>query len=136
MLKRNKPLKRNAAGTLKRRTPIRRVSLKRASQIREYSKLRATYLELHPICEVWCRENGWQWISGNEYVSQLSERVTGDWLISILHAPRATEIHHVNKRRGAMLNDETHWLAVCRRNHDRIENDKAWARREVYLLNF
>ncbi len=57
-------------------------------------------------------------------------------LIERLGAPRSTEIHHTNKRRGEMLNDETHWLAVCRANHERIENDKAWARRAGFLLNF
>ncbi len=53
-----------------------------------------------------------------------------------IQAPSATEIHHQAKRRGKMLNDERYWLAVCRKNHERIEADKAWARREGYLLNF
>lgn len=64
-----------------------------------------------------------------------SGTVSGSELIG-LGAPAATEIHHVAKRRGKMLLDENHWLAVCRANHERIENDKAWARREGFLLNF
>ena len=35
-----------------RRTPIRKVSKKRAAQLREYSKLRKVFMEHHPICEV------------------------------------------------------------------------------------
>jgi len=51
-------------------------------------------------------------------------------------APRATEIHHMNKRRGKMLLDESFWLAVCRDNHERIELNKAWAREHGFLLTF
>jgi hypothetical protein len=53
-----------------------------------------------------------------------------------LDAPRATEIHHMNKRRGKMLLDESFWLAVCRKNHERIEQNKKWAREQGFLLNF
>lgn len=34
-----------------RRTPLRRVSPKRARENREYAKVRARYMEEHPICE-------------------------------------------------------------------------------------
>jgi hypothetical protein len=37
-----------------KRTPIRRVSVKRAAQLRQYSSQRTTYLKAHPICHV-CR---------------------------------------------------------------------------------
>lgn len=35
-----------------------------------------------------------------------------------------------------MLLDENFWLAVCRANHERIENNKTWAREQGFLLNF
>jgi hypothetical protein len=50
--------------------------------------------------------------------------------------PLATQVHHRNKRRGADLLDQTEWLAVSASAHHRIENDKAWARAQGYLLNF
>lgn len=35
-----------------------------------------------------------------------------------------------------MLLDENFWLAVCRKNHERIESNKNWAREQGFLLNF
>lgn len=124
---------------LRRSKPIRKVSLKRARQLREYSARRTYYLREHPVCEVWLREHQWFW-NRTHYSKQISTHMiihcTPAELIERYHAPSATEIHHTNKRRGAMLNDERHWLAVCRENHQRIENDKSWARANGFLLNF
>lgn len=119
---------------LRRSKPIRKVSLKRARQLREYSARRTYYLREHPICEVWLKENGWR--QTDEIFSKGPICASYNGLITIWSAPTATEIHHTNKRRGAMLNDERYWLAVCRENHERIENDKAWARANGFLLNF
>lgn len=124
-----------------RRSPLRRVSKKRAVQLREYSTRRERYLVANPICEVWLRENGWQ-KTGTAFEFEKASPVGPPIVLSALqlvrafNAPRSIEIHHVNKRRGDMLNDETHWLAVSRKNHERIEENKAWARREGFLLNF
>lgn len=122
-----------------KRTPIRRVSVKRAAELDEYRKRRPIFLREHPICEVWLKENGWKWEAPRCYVRNGETMVIfkkAEDLLLNHKAARSDQIHHVNKRRGAMLNDERHWLAVCRKNHERIENDKAWARREGYLLNF
>lgn len=70
------------------------------------------------------------------YERKDGETCTAYWIFRKFAAPCATEIHHKAKRRGKMLLDENFWLAVCRENHERIEADKAWARREGYLLNF
>lgn len=137
MIQRRSPLRRGTASL--KRTPIRRVSTKRAKQLREYATRRDRYLAENPICEVWLRENGWQKKGAGLYektVGAVTVEIAADALSENVHAPASAEIHHVNKRRGAMLNDENHWLAVCRKNHERIENDKAWARREGFLLNF
>ena len=143
MLRRS-PLRRGTASL--KRTPIRRVSTKRAAQLREYSTRREAYLARNPVCEVWLRENNWRvakigpmgvvWyeratIQGIDVVEVNATILFQNW-----RAPVSTEIHHTNKRRGEMLNDEIHWLAVCHANHERIENNKAWARREGFLLNF
>lgn len=124
---------------LRRSKPIRKVSTKRAAQLRDYAKLRQAYLAAHPICEVWLRENKWsQHPTNPEIWQQTTGTLKQSTKFSLIAsgAPEATEIHHTNKRRGAMLNDQTHWLAVCRENHERIENNKAWARANGYLLNF
>jgi hypothetical protein len=44
-----------------KRTPIRRVSVKRAAQLKQYAIQRTAYLKAHPICEV-CR---------NEYSTEI-----------------------------------------------------------------
>jgi hypothetical protein len=124
---------------LRRKTRLRSESPKRRAQRQDYTKLRRQYLADNPICEVWLRENGWQKIARHIY-----EKQTGHFtftrgpngLTEENKAPAATEIHHMNKRHGTRLCDTTHFLAVCRANHDRIENNKAWARREGFLLNF
>ena len=35
-----------------KRTPLRRVSIKRQKELREYAKIRKEYLAAHPTCEV------------------------------------------------------------------------------------
>jgi len=147
-MKRNAPLLRRTP--LRRsnkpiaRSPIRRVSKKRSGQLREYSKRRAIFLALHPVCEVWCAENWWEWIPappgcgpwyrrvGDESGSAVNDNV----LLNNHGAPRADQVHHKNKRRGEMLLDEAFWLAVCDEKHKRIENNLAWARERGFSLNF
>lgn len=126
----------------RRSKPIRKVSTKRARQLREYSARRIYFLRENPICQVWLRENGWALIRPGIYTRMVRPftfvQKTATDLLDDPHfnAPLATEVHHVAKRRGAMLNDERHWLAVCRHNHERIEQNKSWARANGYLTNF
>ena len=96
-------------GTLKR-SPLRRVSKKRAKENRLYNVLRTEYLQLHTNCKV-CENQG--------------------------HVPvrKATEIHHMNKRFGSRLNDMTMWLPVCHACHMAIEADKKNAREVGYLMD-
>lgn len=115
---------------LKRRSkPIRQVSVKRSAQLREYFVARDRYLKDHPICMVWLAENGF---ANFRAVLDCSSVTT----FRAMGAPMATEVHHANKRTGARLLDETHWMAVCRANHNRIENNKSWARANGFLLHF
>lgn len=104
-----------------KRTPIRRVSKKRAKQLREYTKLRNEFLALHPICQVWLKENG---------IEETTENV---FLLMLRNAPASTEIHHMNRRNGARLNDESEWLAVCRGCHQWIHNNPRAARAAGWL---
>ena len=117
---------------------IRSVSVKRAAELKLYAERRKIYLAAHPVDAVWCRERHIMWLAPCSYQDckpLTSGTVPGSHLIG-LGAPRATEVHHMNKRRGKMLLDENYWMAVSQANHERIEQHKAWARREGYLLNF
>ncbi len=84
---------------------IRKRSLKRAAQEREYAKLRKVYLFTHPTCEVGgC-------------------------------GCQATEIHHRKGRIGDLLTDETYFLAVCRSHHNYIELHPEEAKEKGYSLS-
>ena len=75
---------------LLRKTPLRRVSRKRARELRTYSGLRRDFLATHPRCEI-ARKG--------------------------ICTGQAQDVHHVH-RRGLHLNDVGTWLAVCRCCHD------------------
>lgn len=81
---------------------IRKVSIKRAAQNKEYSKLRLNYFKNHPICEVG------------------------------LCGRYATDIHHIAGRIGNNLTDITNFLAVCRQHHCQIEENPIWAKEKGY----
>ncbi len=136
----------------KPRRPLPRVTKKRAKQLREYSKEIEVFLFLNPICGVWLKENGWaKGAAPREYkrehslfprtkaVPELSHwnwsSATADALLYVGALP-SEEVHHIAKRRGAMLNEQKYWLAVSKKNHERIEQNKSWARANGFLLNF
>jgi len=118
--------------------------------VRAYAIARRRYLADHPICEVWCREHGLRWYEPRTYqriddgpdggiITDLELRIHRSVMAARGiggYAPEATEVHHMAKRRGARLLDESQWLAVCRANHERIESNKAWARASGWLRDF
>ena len=89
-----------------RRTPLRRVSKKRADALKVYRVNKWDYLEVTPICEV-CKQNE----------------------ATDIH-------HKLPLGRGGKLNDKTIFLAVCRACHDKIHHDPKWAEQEGYLLRW
>ena len=89
-----------------RRTPLKRVSDKRAKQLRAYSKARKVFLAAHPYCEAW----GIIWPSLKAYT------------------PVSTQVHHTNKRNGSRLLFEGDWLAVCEQSHRWIHANGSSAR--------
>ena len=107
---------------LKRKTPMKRVSKRRQAESKEYMRLREAFLKEHDICQLWMAENNIR---------------EGDWGDRVkafcMGAPRSTEIHHVNGRNGSNYLDTSTWMAVCRESHERIENNKSWARDNGYL---
>lgn len=111
-----------------RRTPLRRVSLKRQKESREYMKLRAAYLEAHPYCQVTIRLLG------------LSEAEVIEWkglhrtaLGNFDQVPASQDIHHKAGRTGTNYLDTNTWLAVSRHQHERIHNNPSWARYHGFL---
>lgn len=85
-----------------RRTPLTRVSRKRARQLREYTRLRREFLEARPVCE---------------FPGEFSEGCLG----------RAVEIHHRRGRVGADLVAVEHWSALCSACHKRVTERPAEA---------
>lgn len=115
-----------------KRTPIRRVSKKRAKENREYSKLRKEWLELHPYCQATIKLYGLD----EEEVIRWGGLVLATLNRHEIVVPRATEIHHVGRRRGAMLCDVSKFMAVCRDMHLRIHAEPSWAKENGLLDPF
>jgi hypothetical protein len=136
MIQRRKPLSRRGAPL--RRTALRRVSKKRAKQLREYSTRRERYLRAHPICEVWCSENRFRWINDRTYeqggLDGNLRILDASQLFGAYRAPVATEIHHTNGRTGDRLTDESFWLAVCRQSHEWIHGNPKKSRSLGFLV--
>lgn len=115
---------------MKRPGPLRPISDRRLRETNLYRFRSRRFLLAHPYCQIWLAEH--DVAEGMAIRLGGVLRLAGAWV----SVPRATEIHHRNKRRGANLLDERHWLAVSAAAHDEIENHKAWARTRGYLLNF
>lgn len=124
MITRKTPLKRSS--TPLKRTSLRKVSKKRAKDSRIYSQKRKAFLETHPYCQVWLREN---WVS-EECTIQNYQRHEAIGL----GVPLAIDIHHTKGRTGSNYLDESTWLAVSREMHEKIHNNPSWARERGYLL--
>jgi len=92
-----------------KRTPLRKTSKKRAAQLREYAARRKAFL----------------FIDKPHYFAGCGVRGCVDI---------ATEIHHKKGREGKWLLDEKYWMPVCRFHHARIEENRAWAKEQGYLL--
>lgn len=82
--------------------PLRKVSVKRVEENKEYLLVRVAYLKVFPVCEVYlCQQN-------------------------------STEIHHKAGRTGEMLTDMNHFMAVCITCHKYIELNPVWAKMHGY----
>jgi hypothetical protein len=55
-------------------------------------------------------------------------------LCEVCAKAKSTDVHH-KKGRGKYYLDEDTWLATCRRCHDQIHANPAWAREKGYLLD-
>ena len=115
------------------RAPLRRISARRLEETSLYQYRRAQFLLAHPYCQVWLAEHG---VDEATAIRDLGiVRLDGPSNPAMV-VPLSTEIHHQNKRRGVDLLEPRFWLAVSRDAHRRIEENKAWARAQGYLLDF
>lgn len=93
---------------IQRKTPMRRVSKKRAADSRNYAKQRKAFLESNPTCQLLCAE---------------------------AHAyTLATEVHHAAKR-GIRLNDERYWFSSCRACHDWLHSHGKESRSRGWIID-
>lgn len=107
-----------------KRTPIRRVSKKRAQENRIYAKRRLIFLAAHPYCQIWLLKMG---KTESDVVDGMVE-VEDGMRSRLITVPPATEVHHMNSRHGWRLLDETEWLAVCRGQHEWVKSNQSAAR--------
>ncbi len=106
MIQRHKPIARSTKPL--KRTPLKRVSKKRAKENRTYMKLREEFLANHPYCEAF--------------------HVIFGPRISMSATPASTEVHHKIDRRAHFL-DVSSWLAVSRLSHLWIHANPGQARK-------
>jgi hypothetical protein len=114
-----------------KRSRLNPISPRRHRETAGYRAHLVQFLFLHPYCQVWLKEHG---------IAE-SHAIWRGGVVKLanghrLSVPLSTQVHHMNKRRGADLLDQRHWLAVCAEYHRRIETDKAWARDRGYLMDF
>lgn len=114
-----------------KRTRLNRISRRRLLETTLYHYRIRQFLLLHPYCQVWLAENS---ILESNALEQGGVVTLSNG--SRVAVPLATQVHHVNKRRGADLLDQQYWLAVSAAYHRQIETNKDWARTKGYLLDF
>jgi hypothetical protein len=127
-------------GQAMKRTPIRRVSKKLSAEKKEYTLVRALFLEEHPLCQVSIREAGMT----EEHVLECWRRAGSEpgRSIAVIDSrgktrviPPSRQIHHRNKRHGTRLTDVRWFLSVSIDFHAVIEQNLSWARSRGYSLD-
>lgn len=114
-----------------KRTRLNRISARRLLETNLYRYRIRQFLLLHPYCQVWLAENN----------IPESPAIQSDGVVTLacgsrVSIPLATQVHHVNKRRGVDLLDQAFWLAISGAYHRQIELNKDWARAKGYLMDF
>ena len=112
-----------------KRTPLKKVSKKRAGQNNTYSKLRKEFLAAHPYCQWWLAEHGLT----EANVSKLGFVTLDDAVVA--NVPTAIDIHHKRGRFGSRLNETEFWMAVSREGHDAIHKNPNYSYQKGYMIN-
>lgn len=93
-----------------KRCRVKRVSSKRAKQVKSYTALRKKILKERPYCEIWLKLAGLK----KSDVDNEGCIFTGS---SYMFVPLSVEIHHPAGRIGKKLIDEKNCMAVSREMH-------------------
>ena len=88
-----------------KRTSLRRVSNKRALELRAYAIMRPIFLRKNPFCE-----------------------------FDPMCLKPSVDIHHIRGRAGNLLTDERYLMAICREHHTWMIHENAKKAREIGLL--
>jgi hypothetical protein len=116
-------MKRSALSPLKR-TKLRPMSPKRQKESREYARLRKLFLAERPHCELFLSLEDKEDAESCALVVKIwGRRHT---------VPRASEVHHKEKRGKNYLNVST-WAALSPEGHRYVEDHKTWARETGWL---
>ncbi len=113
--------------TALKRSPLRRVSAKRAKESRLYTAKRAAYLAAHRYCE---------WFIEQSTTPEAEVIATGVAVIGgeRVVVPHSVEIHHRAGRSGKNYLDETTWMAVSCIGHEWIHRNGKEARARGWIL--
>jgi hypothetical protein len=118
-----------------RRTPLRKVSTKRARELREYSKKRKVFLNRLPLCQVWLEKHGVPIAQQTEIQAAFHKcGILGSVRVNGMAVPLSCDVHHRAGRSGTNYLDESTWLAVCRAEHEFIHQHPSEARRRGWLV--
>lgn len=99
----------HASFSVKEEKPIAKQSDTMKDAMKVYTKKATAYKRLHPICEA--------------KIEGVCSKVT-------------TDIHHKKgKSSQELLLDEKYWLAVCRKCHQVLEQNPAWAKQNGFSLS-
>lgn len=115
-----------------KRTPIRRVSKKRAKANRTYAALRRDYLIEHPFCQIYIKRFG---LNEGEIIKMNGAyREVNCGFVYWKMVPMAYEIHHTKHPKWKYLNDTSTWLSACRDMHMWAHNHPSEAREKGCLV--
>lgn len=111
-----------------RRTRLRKVSKKRAVQLKQYSADRKEYLQKHPFCQIYMRRFGLDEAEVMKNNGVYKEVTTGGQ-VHWIRVPWAQDIHHTRGRVGALLLLQEYWMSASRDMHEWAHNNPTEARR-------
>ena len=93
-----------ACRAVKAKPRLKSVSTARAKQLREYAKLKREWLKSQD--------------EGGGYFR----------CYNCLHFTKHIDVHHQRGRNGRLLCMKEFWIPLCRKCHNRVKDDPAWAR--------
>lgn len=132
----DKPLSNRQLAMLRRYTPLRpgKKSLQSSGSLKRTGRLSAKRKSPSPVLQA--REDAYRQAKV-ELLAEVAQRQGVDVTCVHCEVPGCTrgwdDYHHTHGRHGTDLYDKTRLRLVCRRCHDKIHADPAWARSIGFL---